>query len=1398
MFANSKSHPWRAASLALAVLTILAIAVVLSVAPAHGESQESPIDSAILAKIRAPGDFTPAPAISSPGVSGHDRALIEATNGSVEISTNTATGYASFVRFLDGLTILDSPQAGNSAVAQADAFFIAYGEVFGITNPAAELNYAGLYVDNYGNSHVTYHQVYQGVPVFAGVLKVHLDGSDAITAVNGTFVPDIMLNASPDLSADEAGQIAVDAVAGQSELRISSHDLSAVGSELTVYRTGLIQRVDGKNHLVFEVEVADAAVTIREFVFVDARTGVVVDQISGILTGLDREVSEGSLANVIWVEGDPDPIPAGWAGGSAQQVTDWQNEIDGTRETYNIFASMAGWDSYDNAGATMRVVNNDPGISCPNANWNGVSTNYCSDVTGDDTVAHEWGHAYTDFTNNLIYAWQSGALNESYSDIWGDVVDLLNARMDDTPDVVRPPDYCSSNVAGANYPGNPTIDTVRWLSGESDPAFFGIPAGSGNAIRDLWDPTCFGDPGKVTDPEYWCTSGDGGGVHTNSGVPNHGFALMTDGGTDNGQVVTGIGLTKASHIHWGAQNMLTPGSTFVDHADALEAACTALIGIDLPALSTSNPSPGPSGEIITAADCQEVSDTIAAVEFRTPPDQCGFEPAWTEVPPLCEGQGTGVVLTIEYQDWEAGQGSWITGTHDIANPASFDNPDWVIRGNLPDRTDNAMYVEDSINRGACTPDNTVAGALNLDSPEITIPADALVPRVAIDHYVSVESGWDGGNLKVSVNGAPWVVVPDTAMEYNGYFPPGAINGGGNDNPLGGEEGWTGGGEGSAATGWGQTQVNLSGFAGPGDTVVLRFDMGLDGCFGVDGWYVDEVEVYSCEAEVAGVCGDGILDPAETCDDGNTANGDGCSDVCQVEDGWVCTDPIPPGPGSNIVDDGSFEAGPFGGIWTESSTNFGTPICDVGSCGTGTGTGPSDGLYWTWFGGIGAYEEGSVSQSVNIPSTANDMTFDLEQIACDSGSDYMEMLVDGNQEFLTDGNSQLCGSLGYTEQTVDLSAYADDSAHTLEFHSEIFAVNAGGSNFFLDDILFSDNQGSGGTPSVCRPIVTDIVCNGEVVDFEGGIPSSWSTSFINNVYWTDTDDLDGCSKGNMTPGTGVAACADSDATNGAGDPYDAVLTSNPFDLTGAESATLGFAASYNDIGTADLFEVDVWDGAAWNNELSWNEDHWDPGEIVVLDLSAYGGIPDVMVRYSYSGDGWDWWAEVDDVSLTCEITDISLEKTVGLDPATCATTDSITVPAGGGGTTVYYCYEATNSGTVTMTNHSLVDSELGPLVVDLPYPLGPGEVVNNVDLGLTISTTITATTVNTATWTAADPTGFQVSASATATVTVLPPTGVLMTTFDEAMQWSMAPVWLVGALLLLLAGAALTLRRKLIR
>ncbi len=158
---------------------------------------------------------------------------------------------------------------------------------------------------------------------------------------------------------------------------------------------------------------------------------------------------------------------------------------------------------------------------------------------------------------------------------------------------------------------------------------------------------------------------------------------------------------------------------------------------------------------------------------------------------------------------------------------------------------------------------------------------------------------------------------------------------------------------------------------------------------------------------------------------------------------------------DVIQDGSFEDGTPNAFWTEFSLNFGTTLCDIPACGTGTGTGPRTGNWWSWFGGISTYEEGSVSQTVTLtPGTAT-LTFWTEAIVCDSAADYLEVLVDGTQEFIMTGADPTCGSLGYVEQTVNLDAYADGGTHTIEFHSEIFANNGGGTNFFVDDVVLEN-------------------------------------------------------------------------------------------------------------------------------------------------------------------------------------------------------------------------------------------------------------------------------------------------------------------------------------------------------
>ncbi len=160
------------------------------------------------------------------------------------------------------------------------------------------------------------------------------------------------------------------------------------------------------------------------------------------------------------------------------------------------------------------------------------------------------------------------------------------------------------------------------------------------------------------------------------------------------------------------------------------------------------------------------------------------------------------------------------------------------------------------------------------------------------------------------------------------------------------------------------------------------------------------------------------------------------------------------PTADVIQDGSFEDGTPNGFWDEYSTNFGTPICDVPSCGTGTGTGPRTGSFWVWFGGINAYEEGWVAQDVTIPTGFATLSFWLEQIVCGSPTDYMQVLIDGEEVFFTDGNSPICGVLGYSEVVVDVTDYADGGVHNIMFYSE----STGGSNIFVDDVVLDVLEG----------------------------------------------------------------------------------------------------------------------------------------------------------------------------------------------------------------------------------------------------------------------------------------------------------------------------------------------------
>ena len=901
--------------------------------------------------------------------------LQAATGGAVVASDHKATGAARFVRVRPGGALGAATAATAREKEQhSRAFFKDYGGLVGVSDPGA-LRLMSSMVDALGETHLTWQQFHGGVPVFAGTVKTHFDSSNRLKAVTGTAIPDIALEMRPSVTSGQAGQVARGAVVAA---RGNSDALRIGRTTLYVYREGLAQGVPGVNHLAWEVEITDGA-GIRDLVYVGAHSGKVIDSVSAVHDELFRRAYDGhSLPfvppnypnGVYWSEGQPLPT-------LSQEAN---NMIVGSKETYDFFRQTFGRDSFDGKGAVMDAIF-DRGYSCPNASWNGVFISFCPGATSDDVTAHEWGHAYTEYTHGLIYQWQPGALNESYSDIWGEVIDQINNRGNDSPSAGRTAASCSSfsppvfqltvntpeAIAGtyfaqaanfgpqltsplqgdvvaaideANAAGPTTLDgctaltnapavsgkialinrggcefslkvfnaqqagaaaaiiadnaasglvvmgpgtlgsqvtipsisvqqstgtalrsqlassavvnvtigakagtdvSYKWLMGED-------ADGLGGALRDMWNPTCYANPGKVSDPFYWCATGDAGGVHINSGIPNHGFALLVDGGAYNGRTVASLGLTKAAHIYYRAQSVYQVfDSDFADHADALEASCTDLIGAPLTALNG-----GSSSERITASDCAQVTNMIAAVELRTPPTFCNFAPLLDpRTAPACStATTTGAAQPIASFDFEADPSNWTATRSSTA--AGFTPRDWTWTDALPDgRAGSAFFAPDP-NIGSCTAQNE-AGVLELTSPAIVLPPSSSFARATFEHWVATEPGWDGGNFAISVNGGSWQVVPPSEFSFNNYNALLFSGEQGNTNPLAGQPSWTGTDLGAVNDGsWGRSHVNLARFGHPGDTIRLRWNFGTDGCSGRTGWYLDNVNVFSCTPKVPSI------------------------------------------------------------------------------------------------------------------------------------------------------------------------------------------------------------------------------------------------------------------------------------------------------------------------------------------------------------------------------------------------------------------------------------------------------------------------------------------------------------------------------------------------------------------
>ncbi|MDZ5648842.1 M4 family metallopeptidase [Nitrospirillum sp. BR 11828] len=179
--------------------------------------------------------------------------------------------------------------------------------------------------------------------------------------------------------------------------------------------------------------------------------------------------------------------------------------------TYDFYFDVMKRNSVDDKGMRLDSTVH-YSTDYDNAFWNGQQMVY-GDGDGEifdrftkclDVIGHELTHGVTQFTAGLTYSSQSGALNESFSDVFGSLI--------------------------KQYAAGDTADKADWLIGEG----LLIPKAGTNrtALRSMKapgtaydDPTLGKDPQPATMKDYYSGSDDNYGVHINSGIPNHAFYL---------------------------------------------------------------------------------------------------------------------------------------------------------------------------------------------------------------------------------------------------------------------------------------------------------------------------------------------------------------------------------------------------------------------------------------------------------------------------------------------------------------------------------------------------------------------------------------------------------------------------------------------------------------------------------------------------------------------------------------------------------------------------------------------------------------------------------------------------------------------------------------------------------
>ncbi len=458
--------------------------------------------------------------------------------------------------------------------------------------------------DQLGYVHYRYQQTYMGYPVLHTMFIAHTLNGKLISA-NGFLSDRLPKSISVSLSEQAALQNAMTEINAtiykwqmpqeEAFLKREQNNPSAtffpVG-ELVLASNA--QQIKSGYQLAWQFDVYAHEPMGRYFIYVDAKTGAIIEKIDRIHEGNANATAVTAYAGNQAIITDSTAATnfrlretgrglgietynmlKGTNYGAAVDFTDTDNYWNNvnankdqyatdahlaTEKTYDYYYQTYGRNSINNAGLKLLSYVH-YSTNYVNAFWDGTRMTYgdgnatYNPLTSLDIGGHEVTHGLTSYTANLNYSYQSGALNESFSDIFGTTIE--------------------------NYAAPAFFD---WLIGED----------IGGAFRSHSNPNAYGDPDTYLGTNWYTGTGDNGGVHTNSGVQNFWYYLLTVGGSGTNDIgnaynVTGIGMTKAAAIAYRNLTVyLTPTSQYADARFYAIQAATDLYGSCSPEVIATN------------------------------------------------------------------------------------------------------------------------------------------------------------------------------------------------------------------------------------------------------------------------------------------------------------------------------------------------------------------------------------------------------------------------------------------------------------------------------------------------------------------------------------------------------------------------------------------------------------------------------------------------------------------------------------------------------------------------------------------------------------------------------------------------------------------------------------------